>query len=144
MGAMAFRYLLRRVPMLSQLRRVLPMMHDRLHTFAILGHSFRRRSTVVEVVADSIPREDFRSNEAGTNLSAVIAQDEFVAARFRRGGPIFLRWNEDRFARGPGRATENKRVNALAIDHLDIRHLPRLLFHNDGAEGTTRERQGEE
>ena len=88
------------------------------------------RLPIVEILADLIPREDLRRNQARADVAAVIAQNEAVEAGFLRR-PRFPWRNQDRPPRRSGRSAKNKGVDALAAEHLHIRHLPRLLLHDD-------------
>ena len=120
------------------------MMHDRLHALAVFCHSFRRRSTIVEIIADAIARENFRCHQPRADMAAAVTQDKFVKPRFVWPGPIFRRQNQDRFPRKTFRSTENERMNTATIDHLHVRQLSGLLFNDDGGEGTADDRHSED
>jgi hypothetical protein len=126
---------MRRMTPLPHLRCSLPMMRDRHYRFVVLGldpiaRPFRRR---IELIAHAITCEDFRCHQSGANVSAMVAQDKAVEPGFL-GRPVFPRWDQDWSARCSHRSAKDKRMDALAVEHLDIRHLARILFHYDRAE----------
>jgi len=120
------------------------MMDHRLHRLAVFRYAFRERFAVSEIIADAIPRKDFRRHQPRASIAAVVTQNEFVKPRFPHR-PIFLGRDEDRLPLGPLRSTKDKGVNALAIDYLYVGQLAGLLFNDDGRERATdkSERQSE-
>ena len=112
------------------------MMDHRLDALAVLRRPFDRGRAIIEVVANAITREHLWRDESRANVPALITQQEFVGAGFVRF-PIFLRRNENRFARRSFRTAKNKRVNALPIHDLHVGQLPGLFFHDDSAENGT-------
>lgn len=132
----------RRVPVLSDLRDVLPMMHHRLNRLAVFCYTFSNRLVVSEIVAHAIPRENFRRHQARADIPAVITQHEFVKPGFPRS-PIFLGWNEDGLARSPGWAAKNKGVHAIAFEDFHVGQLARPFFHHDGSESSAGDSDGE-
>jgi len=117
------------------LRRPLSMMRHRLNRLAVirLDPIARCGRAISEIISHAITREHLRRHQSRTNISAVIAQHKAVEAGFPRR-PIFLWRNEDRPARSSRRSAKDKRMDALAAEHLHVRHLPRLLFHDNRGE----------
>ena len=114
-----------------QLRCPMPMMNHRLDRLAVVRFvTVAWRLPIVKILADLIPREDLRRNQARADVPAVIAQNEAVEAGFLRS-PMFPWRNQNRPPRRPGRSAKNKGVDALAAEHLHIWHLPRLLLHDN-------------
>src|SRR3954470_25076223 len=106
------------MPMLRQLGGAGAMMHDRLDRFVVFGHPLRHELAVPEIITHPITGEHFRCYQPRADIPAVVAQDEFIEAGLPRS-PIFLRRNEDRFARSADRAAEDKGVNPVALEDLD-------------------------
>src|ERR1043165_5350017 len=106
---LAFRYLCRLFSM---------MLDNRLNRLAVFCRTFTDQLIVPEIVAHAISREDLRRHQTRADVSAVIAQDEFVKPRFSRG-PVFLCRHKDRFTRRAFWAAKNKGVDAIAFEHLD-------------------------
>src|SRR4051812_21817669 len=130
------------MPMLCHLSGAGAMMHDWLDRFVVFGHPLRHQLAVPEIITHPITGEHFRCYQPRTDIPAVVTQDEFIEARFPRG-PIFLRRNKDRFARSADRTAEDKGVNAVALEHLDVGQLPRTFFHYDRGESAPGETHGE-
>jgi hypothetical protein len=130
-----FRDAVRTVPMLPRLGRPMAVMRDRLHRLAVFGlgplvRVFRGR---IKVVTHPITSENLRRYQSRTDVSAVVAQDETVDARFLRG-PIFTRRNQDGPAINSLWSAKDKGMNSLAAEHLYERHLAGPFFHDDGGE----------
>src|SRR5947209_4547631 len=109
---------------LPHLCHVVAMMTgDGLNRFAVFRRTLCKNFGVSKIVAHLISGKDFWGHKPRADIPAVITQHEFIEASFARV-PISLRWNEDWFSRSTSRSTINKRVNATAVENLDIRHLP--------------------
>ncbi len=130
------RHPMRRFTVTAKLSRVFPMMLDCLNCLAVFGDILSDRFSVSEIVPHAIPRENLRRDQARADIPAVITQDELIKAGLP-GCPIFLRRNEDRLARCALWPAENKGVNAIAFEDLDIRQLARSFFHNDSGKGAS-------
>src|SRR2546421_3943881 len=98
------------------------MMHHGLNALAVFSHALSHELAVTEIITDAIPRKDFRCHQPRVNIAAVVPEHEFVKSRLMRG-PIFLRRHNDRFPRPSRWSAKNKRMDALAIDHLHVRQL---------------------
>jgi hypothetical protein len=133
----------RRMTVLPYLRGVSPAMLHRLNRLAVFRDTFSGRLIVSEIVAHAISRENLRRHQARANIPAVITQDEFVKPPFPNG-PIFLGRHEDRLARRASWPAENKGVDAIAFEHLDVRQLARLFVHHDSGESASSETNGEQ
>jgi hypothetical protein len=131
---------MRRVTMLPHLSGPLRIVSYRLHGLAILGLGpiTDGELGITKVIAHPITGEDLRRHQSGADIPAVIPQNKFVKASFLRG-PVLARRNQDRPARRSGRSAKNKGVDALAVEHLHIRHLPRIFLHDDRREGASGE-----
>ena len=135
--------------MLPHLCRPVPMMRDRLDRLIVLGLVVARgRRPIAEIVAHAVTPKDLRRDQPRADVAAVVAQNKAVKAGLLRR-PVRFRRNEDRPARSSGRSPKDKRMDALAAEHLDIRHLPRLLLHHDRAprasdESCSQEQTGKE
>src|SRR5436190_9702179 len=130
------------MPMLLHLCGAGAMMHDRLDRFVVFDHPLPYELAVPEIITHPITGEHFRCYQPRADIPAVVAQDKFIEPRFPRG-PILLRRNEDRFARSADRTAEDKGVNAVAFEHLNVGQLPRTFFHYDRGESTSCETHGE-
>jgi len=128
---------------LPYLRGVSPAMLQRLNRLAVFRYPFSDRLVVSEIVAHAIPRKNFRRHQARADIPAVITEHEFVKPSFPNG-PIFLGRHEDRLARRASWSAKNKRVDAIAFEHLDVRQLARLFFDHDSGESASSETNGEQ
>ena len=119
------------------------MVGHRLNRLAVFHYPFSDRLIVSEIIAHVIPRENLRRHQARADIPAVITEHEFVKPGFPNG-PIFLGRHEDRLARRASWPAKNKGVDAIALEHLDIRQLARLFFHHDSGESAPSETNGEQ
>lgn len=143
MKAVMLRQPMRGLTVTPRLRGVSPVMHHRLNRLAVFDYIFSDRLTVSEIVAHPIMRENLRRYQARADIAAVITQHELIKAGLPRA-PIFLRRNEDRFAGRALGSAKNKRVDAIAFEHLDIWQLPGSFFHHDSGESASGETNGEQ
>jgi hypothetical protein len=134
---------MRRFTVTANLSGVSPMMLDCLNCLAVFGYVFSDSLIVSEIVAHAIPRENFGRDEARAHIPAVITQDELIKTGLPRG-PIFLRRNQNRFARCALGPAKDKGVNAVAFEHLDIRQLARSFFHHDSGESASGKASGKQ
>ncbi len=94
---------------------------------------------VIEMFADLVTSKNLGRDQSRRDLAARVAHDEAVDAGFPRR-PIFARRYQNGASRCSGRSTEHERMDTLAAEHLDVRHLAGPLFHDDRSGRAPRER----
>lgn len=115
----------------------LPMDDHRLDALIVVRSrlllAVHRKLQVVEVIAHPITRENIRGDHLRTQMPARVPHDKAEhAARLR---PKIRPRHCDRQSRRPGRAAENKRVDAFRSGNAGVRQNPRPFFDDDARDG---------
>ena len=63
MSPMMLREMARAMAVPLHLRRVFPVMHDRLNALVVLSYAVSHELAVPEIIADAIPRKNFRCHQ---------------------------------------------------------------------------------